>query len=80
MNTIQEKWELFEKNAISPNALANQRKAMRLAFYAGAAAMEGIAIAVSGPSISENAAVEILKGCNEEIRAFAATFDSEENQ
>jgi hypothetical protein len=76
MNTIQEKWDIFEKNAIPSNALEPQRKAMQLAFYAGAAAMEEIAITACSPSVSEDAGVEILVGCNEEIRAYAAAFDT----
>jgi len=80
MNTIQEKWEMFEKDAIPATALPSQREAMQLAFYVGAAAMEEIAMTACSPSISEDAGVEILVGCNEELRAFAAAFDAKENQ
>lgn len=70
MNTIQEKWERFEKLVVPKNAPAIQREEMRKAFYCGAEAMSEIQYEVGGCK-TEEAAIQILNGVQDEFRRFA---------
>ena len=71
MNTIQEQWESFATRVVPKDAPAIQRKEMRRAFYAGAEAMMRINFAIGHDSISEDAGIQILNGCQDECRRFA---------
>ena len=70
MNTIQENWDSFNALVIPKNADAIQRQEMRKAFYAGAGVMLNIFWAIGDKSISEEAGLDILEGCSEEINMF----------
>lgn len=71
MNTVQEQWNAFSKLVVPKDASPYQKQEMRRSFYAGAEAMLRIQFAITEPSISENAAVEILEGLNQELTLFA---------
>jgi len=70
MNTIQDKWDKFSSLVISKDAPAVQVTEMRLAFYAGVSAMIDIQFAAAEPYISEEGAVAILQGVNEEVGTY----------
>ncbi len=69
MNTIQEKWEEYERMVVPRQAGPNQRIETKRSFYAGACSMlcimEGFA-----DDISEEAGAAILQGLKEEILAY----------
>ena len=71
MNTVQEQWESFASLVIPKNAPPVQRQEMRRAFYAGAEAMMRIQWAIGGEGISEQAGIQILEGCSDELKRFA---------
>lgn len=71
MNTIQEQWDMFSALVIPKNAPPIQQQEMRRAFYAGAEAMTRIQFAVGDKNMSEEAGVQILEGCNDELRRFS---------
>jgi len=71
MNTIQEQWNSFASLVVPKNAPPVQRQEMKRAFYAGAEALARIQFVISGPDMSEDAGVQILEGCHEELRLFA---------
>ena len=71
MNTIQEQWEQFESLVINPNAPDVQRSEMKRAFYAGAQALLNVEWAIADTSLSDDAVVEMLEGCYQEIQMFA---------
>ncbi len=71
MNTIQEQWESFAALVVPKDAPPVQRQEMRRAFYAGAEAMTRIQFAVGDKAMSEDAGVQVLEGCHDELRRFA---------
>ncbi len=71
MNTIQEQWELFAALVVPKDAPPIQRQETRRAFYAGAEAMARIQFAVGDKAMSEDAGVQVLEGCHDELRRFA---------
>jgi len=71
MNTIQAQWSTFEAMVVPKKASPVQRQEMRRAFYAGAEAMMRIQWAIGDENISEDAGVQILEGCYDEVRRFA---------
>lgn len=71
MNTIQEQWLLFLKLVVPKDAAPYQQQEMRRSFYAGAEAMMRIQFSISDPSISDDAAVQILEGLRQELTIFA---------
>lgn len=72
MNTIQDQWNLFEATVLPKDAPDIQKQEMRRAFYAGAEAMARIQFAIGDKAVSEDAGVQILEGCHEELRSFAS--------
>jgi hypothetical protein len=71
MNTILEQWESFSAMALPLDAPPIQRQEMRRAFYAGAEAMARIQFSVGDRAMSEDAGVQVLEGCHDELRGFA---------
>lgn len=71
MNTVQEQWQTFEALVMPANAPPIQRQEMRRAFYAGAEAMMRVQWNIGGEEISEDAGVQILEGCRDELQRFA---------
>lgn len=70
-NTIAAHWAAFEALVISPTAPQIQRHEMRLAFYAGAAAVLDITYGIGGESTSEAGGVAILQSLHDESHQFA---------
>ena len=71
MNTVQEQWQIFEALVVPKNAPPVQRQEMRRAFYAGAEAMMRIQWNIGDSSVSEDAGIQILEGCRDELKRFA---------
>jgi hypothetical protein len=71
MNTIQEQWSSFAALVVPKDAPAVQVTEMRRAFYAGAEAMMRINCAIGERRISEEAGMQILDGCMDEMKRFA---------
>lgn len=71
MNTIQEQWNSFVALVVPKDAPPAQQKEMRRAFYAGAEAMARIQFAVGDKAMSEDAGIQVLEGCHDELRRFA---------
>lgn len=71
MNTIQQQWDFFNALVVPANAPDIQRIEMRRAFYAGAEAMMRIQWNIGGADVSEDAGVQILEGCRDELEGFA---------
>ena len=71
MNTIADQWKFFEASVVPKNASSIQRQEMRRAFYAGAVSMLTMHLGLGDDSVSEAAAVGILKGWQEECALFA---------
>jgi hypothetical protein len=71
LNTIQEQWDWFAKLVVPKDAPPIQQQEMRRAFYAGAEAMTRIQFAIADKDVSENAGIQILEGCHDELRRFA---------
>jgi hypothetical protein len=76
MNTIQSKWELFERLVIPKDAPEIQRKEMRRAFYAGAEAILQLQFVIGEESISEDAAMAMLTGLHSECAQFGQQIAS----
>ena len=69
MNTIQEKWDDYERMVVPAAAGPNQRIETRRAFYAGA--FSTLCIMEELPAdISEDAGAMVLQGLKEEILAY----------
>ena len=71
MNTVQQQWEVFSSMVIANDASPVQRQEMRRAFYAGSEAMMRIQWAIGGAEISEDEGIQILEGCQDELKRFA---------
>lgn len=74
MNTIQEQWEAFSKLTLPANASPIQRQEVRRAFYGGVEGMVRILDAVAASNVSEEAGMQILNGCQDELRRFATAI------
>jgi len=72
MNTLQKEWKDYEAVAINPKAGDVQRLETQKAYYAGAYTVLSILSEISAGVISEEAAVEVLKGLNQECHDFVA--------
>jgi hypothetical protein len=70
LNTVAAEWALFERTVVPSAAGDTQRSEMRLAFYAGASAILALYYRVGGTE-SDEAAVAILEGLHQEVKAFA---------
>lgn len=70
MKTIGEIWEKFNDTVISDGASDTQRREMKLAFYAGAAALAHLELLVAEPSVTEDEGTDILQAAHKEIREF----------
>lgn len=71
MSTVHEQWVLFERMVVPKSAGESQRLETRRAFYAGAEAMARILMVISAEGVSEDAGVQMLEGCHDELRRFA---------
>ncbi len=69
MNTIKEKWDLFEPLALSEVTNKIQRQEMKKAFYAGAQSMMNIQLNLD-EDISDDAYMGIIEGCRDEFQMF----------
>jgi len=72
MNTLQKEWKDYEAAAINPKAGDVQRLETQKAYYAGAYTVLMILGEISAGVISEEAAVEVLRGLNLECHDFVA--------
>lgn len=72
LNTIQGQWERFSKMVIPPGCSEVQFNEMRNSFYAGAEGMRRIEFFIGADQVSEEAAIAILTGIDEEMSAYAA--------
>lgn len=70
MNTIQEQWEGFMIAVVPPDASKDQVLDMKKAFYAGAQSVLWLQFQMSEPTVSEEAAVNMLEGIHQECKAF----------
>lgn len=70
MNTIQSFWEEF-KVILPKDAPDIQIVEMKKAFYAGAGSILKVQYDIGDKKVSEEAALAILSGLNEEIIVFA---------
>lgn len=71
MRTVEEVWETFER-VIHPDAPEEQRREMKLAFFAGASAMLALVQNVDG--MADEDAESFLEGLRDETVAFAAKY------
>ena len=69
MRTIAEHWADFERRVMPISAGEVQREETRRAFYSGAAAMLALNVDIS--SLSNDAAVAVLRGVQDELIRFA---------
>jgi hypothetical protein len=67
---LQKEWQGFEKAVVPKNASAVQKQEMRRAFYSGALIMFELTKELGDDDISEDAAVEALKGLEQELKEF----------
>ena len=71
MNTISEKWELFQSEVIPKSAGPIQLREMKLAFYSGAFAFLAMQKEIIGnPSLSEDAGIALLEAWQDEIQLY----------
>lgn len=71
MTTVQEQWEGFERCVVQKNAPNEQRKEMRLAFFAGVSAILAAQLALPD---DEGAAMDTLKAWHDECQKFATDY------
>lgn len=69
MNTIKGRWDFFAAKCLPKNASAIQIQEMKKAFYCGASSILEINFFIGG-MISEEEALEVLTGLNEEFKKF----------
>ena len=70
MNTIKEQWDSFEKEVVPAGASEIQVQEMRRSFYGGVMAMSLIQDVIGQEAMSEDAAMGILQGVEQELRDF----------
>jgi hypothetical protein len=68
---IERGWRSYAEHVLPTNAGRAQIQEMRRAFYAGAGLLfEALTDAVGPDDVSEDAGMDIMRGVDEEIRAF----------
>jgi len=77
-NTLQERWESFQKMVIPPNAPPVQIREMKLAFYAGAESFNKTLLHITTLEKPEQVEVAMLEGLNQEIKQFLNDACNEE--
>ena len=75
-NTIAEQWELLSANVIPDDAPIIQRVEMKRAFYAGAAAVLDLHYIIGDTKYSEDAAIAMIDGWQDECVCFAHQMES----
>ena len=70
MNTIQQRWDLFNTLAIPADIPDAQRREMKRAFYGGVIAMFQANIDIMENSVSKSEAVHFFETCSKEINDF----------
>ena len=75
---IRKLWKWFEQRAVAEAVPEVPRREMRLAFYAGVAAMAGVNIGLSQYGVTRDDAVIIWATIGEELRQFAASYEGGE--
>jgi len=71
MKTIADQWSAFNALVVPKDAPLLQKQEMRRAFYGGASAMLTLQCCIGDDAVSEDAAMQLLRGWEDELRQFA---------
>lgn len=71
MKTIADQWSAFNALVVPKDAPLLQKQEMQRAFYAGATAMFTLQCCIGDEAVSEDAAMQIMAGWEDEFRQFA---------
>lgn len=72
---LETEWQKFEALVIPATAPEVQRTEMRKSFYAGATVIMSVLMALGDSGISEEAGELVLQRLGEEIQAYAASLN-----
>ena len=75
MNTIEDRYRKFEKRIVDGSIPDQQRKEMRLLFFAGAYELLLLQLEVSGEKYSEEASMMMIQGLHKECKVFFETYN-----
>ena len=70
MMTINQAWASFSTQVIPPDASDVQRREMKLAFYAGVAALAHLELHVADDSVSEAEGEAVLQAAHKELHEY----------
>lgn len=74
---MQRGWESYLREVISPAAGPNQISETRRAFYAGAAAVFGLIVALSDDAVPMESGFAVMDQIDAELEAFLAEVTSQ---
>jgi hypothetical protein len=75
--TIQEQWDMFQKIVMHKDAPQDQRREMKLAFYAGCEAMLRLQFEIGDRNLSDEAGVAVMAGWHDEVERYSEEFAKE---